>query len=495
MDVADGTVYPDPTTPTDLRLIVNGDAWYSESPSSCAKATCPPRESSVRNRVPFSPQAPAPTDLVLPLKTLASPESVTVLGSTMILGRPAIGIELPFERAAWLFPFLSTGGDWRPFYRNDRVRIWLDERDWFPLRWEVYPAGGRERDAWAQRFGLPEEPSRHPVFEVEALSVSRSRPALHVFRVPQTENAEDQRATVIRPERVATEAGFEPVAPADAAGLELYKVVLPDPEVADAGQTLLTYAEGLSFLQVAETRSWMDEAPFGPVGIRAEEVAIAGGGVAYYEPATSDHGRRLSIHGAGTDVYLESNLSRDRLLEVAASLPVTGLSMPEAWRVRETGDAVIERVTLAEAAAAAPFPVALPTELPPGLGLASVELLEVGGEVGVTIYLRDAEVDLGDGSIRLHLALADELPPSTAAEPATVEVAGVEGRWTADRGLLEWIADGVYHSLDAGALPLDVLLAVAASIPIGAAAAESPTAPTFESPIVRGPTGSTAEAR
>jgi outer membrane lipoprotein-sorting protein len=493
MDVVDGTVYPAPTTPTDLELIVNGDAWYSESPTACAKATCPPRESSVRNRVPFAPETQAPTDLVLPLKTLASAEAVTVLGTTTVLDRPAIGIELPFERATWLFPFLSIGGDWRPFYRNDRVRIWLDERDWFPLRWEVYPAGGHERDAWAQRFGLPEEPSRHPIFRVEALSVSRSRPALDVFRVPDTENADDQRATTVRPEHVASEAGFEPVAPDDAAGLELYRVVLPDPD--ERGRTLLTYAEGLSFLQVGETRSWTGVAPFGPVGSRAEEVALAGGGVAYYEPATTEHGRRLSIHGAGTDLYLESNLSRDRLLEVAASLPVTGLSMPDAWRVRETGDAVVERVTLAEATAAAPFPVALPTELPPGLGLASVELLIVGDEVGVTIYLRDADVDLGDGAIRLHLALADALPPTAAAEPATVEVAGVEGRWTAERGLLEWVADGVYHSLDADALPLEVLLAVAASIPAEAGAPDSPSVPAFQTPLVKGPTGSTAEPR
>jgi hypothetical protein len=166
--------------------------------------------------------------------------------------------------------------------------------------------------------------------------------------------------------------------------------------------------------------------------------------------------------------------------------------MPDSWRVRESGDAVIRRVSLDEAAAAVSFPVALPTELPPGLGLASVELLVAGDEIGVTIYLRDAEVDLGDGSIRLHLALADALPPSTAADPAAVEVAGVEGRWTAERGLLEWIAGGVYHSLDGDALPLEVLLAVAASIPTDGAPSSTP--PAFESPTVRGPTGSTAEA-
>lgn len=489
LDIVDGTVYPATTTLTDLKLIVNGDAWYSKSPTPCAKVSCPPRELSLRNREPFSPEAPVPTDLVLPLTALASPDAVEVLGNATILGREAVGIEVPFERAASLFPFLSLGGQWRPFFRNDRVRIWLDEESWFPLRWEVYPAGGQERDAWAQRFGLPEEPSRHAIFEVDALSVSRSAPALDVFRVPDTANAEDQGATAVRPERVATAAGFEPVSPADAGGLPLYRVVLPDAEEPDAGETLTTFADGLSFLKLAETRSWMGEAPFGPVGVRAEEVELAGGGVAYYEPATAEHGRRLSIHAAGTDLFLESNLSRARLLEVADSLPVMGLSMPEAWRVRRTGDAVIERVTLEEAAAAASFPVTLPAELPTGFGLASVELLVVGEETGVTIYLRDAEVDLGTGSIRLHLALADELPPSTSAEHAAVDVAGVEGRWTAERGLLEWVADGVYHSIDSNGLPLEALLTIAASIP-----AEGADVPAVESPAT-GPTGSTAEAR
>ncbi len=464
LDVVDHTDYLEPTTPTDLRLIVNGDAWYLSGPAPCPSATCPQRETSIRNRVPFSSAAPAPTDLVLPLTALADPEAIQVVGRDTVLGRPAVVVQVPFERAASLFPFLSLGGDWRPFFPKDRVRIWLDAKSWFPLRWQVSPAGGHERDAWALRFGLPEEPSRAPVFTVEALSVDLTPPAPEIFDAPSTTRAEDQGARAVRVGNLAAETGFEPVAPRELAGLDLYRVVIP--EAVDAGESLVTYADGLSFLKLGETRSWSGDAPFGPVGVRAEEVALAGGGVAYYEPATADHGRRLSIHAAGTDLYLETNLSREGLLSVAATLPVVGLAMPESWRTRESDGVLVERVSLERAAGEVSFPVAPPSTLPQGFVLASVELVHVGADVGVTLYFRDAELDVGAGTIRLHLEAARELPPASAAEQFSVEVAGVTGRWTPDRWQLEWDAGGVYRSLDAPGLGLEELLAIAASIPV-----------------------------
>lgn len=465
LDVADHTDYPERTTPTDLRLIVNGDRWYSAGPAPCPSATCPQRETSVRNRVPFSSAAPAPTDLVLPLTALAEPESVTVLGFGTALGRRAVRVEVPFERAASLFPFLSIvpGGEWRPFFPNDRVRIWLDANSWFPLRWQVFPAGGHGRDAWALRFGLPEEPSRNAIFEVDALSVDLSRPSAGVFSIPSTRRTEDQGARAILLANAADEAGFEPVAPSELGGLDLYRVVIPD--VSEAGETIVTYADGLSFLKVGETRSWSENAPFGPIDVRAEEVSLSGGGVGYYEPATIAHGRRLSIHAAGTDLYLESNLPRERLLAVAASLPVNGLQMPEDWRVRRTAGTLVERVSLSEARAQAPFDVSPPEALPAGFTLASVELTRVQGRTGVTLYFRDSEVDVGAGAVRLHLEAADELPPASSARQSAVEVDGAEGRWTPQRSQLEWVEDGVYRSLDAKGLGLQDLLAIAASIP------------------------------
>ena len=99
LDVVDRTDYPTTTTPTDLKLLVDGSAWYASGPSPCPTATCPQRESLVRNRLPFSTAAAAPTDLVLPISTLADADRLTVIGRRTVLGRPAVEVEVPFERS------------------------------------------------------------------------------------------------------------------------------------------------------------------------------------------------------------------------------------------------------------------------------------------------------------------------------------------------------------------------------------------------------------
>jgi hypothetical protein len=410
--------------------------------------------------MPFSTAAPIPTDLVLPLSTLADAEGVTVLGRGAVLGRPAVRVEVPFERAEPLFPFLELGGEWRPFHPKDRVRIWLDERSWFPLRWEVFPAPGAERDAWALRFGLPEEPARETVFSAVALDVQLSVPDAGVFDIPAGVRAEDQGARVVELADLADAAGFEPVAPPRIAGLDLYTVVLPE----DSGGTVVAYADGLAFLALGESRTWDGAAPFGPVGLQAEEVALSGGGVVYFEPATEAYGRRISIHAAGTDLYLESNLPRADLLAAAASLPVQGLPMPSSWTVRRVGSASVRRVSLEMARAAGlGFEIELPRTLPAGFALASLELVDTGGTVGVTLYLREHDADAGIGTIRLHLEPARELPPATSASQSIVELGDVRARFTLDRSQLEWVHGGVYRSLDAPGLSLQELVAIALS--------------------------------
>jgi Putative zinc-finger len=461
LDVVDRTDYPAAATPTKLRLVVDGSTWYAAGPAPCPTATCPQRESVVRNRLPFSTAAPIPTDLVLPISTLADADRLTVLGRGTMLGRPAVQVEVPFERAEPLFPFLSIGGDWRAFFPNDRVRIWLDERNWFPLRWDVYPATGDERDAWALRFGLPDEPSLRSVFSVRALHVSLDTPDAGEFDIPSTNSSQDQGARVVELADVRRATGFEPVAPSTVGGLDRYRVVLPRE---DAGETLVAYADGVAFLNLGETRSWNGDAPFGPVGVQAEEISLPAGGVAYYEPASRDQGRRVAIHAAGTDLYLESNLPRSELLAAAAALPVRGLPMPDSWTHRQVGTATAVRVSLQTARASVPFPIELPTALPAGFGLASVELVDAGYGAGVTLYLRDQDADAGIGTIRLHLEAASSLPPATSAAQSTVDVGGVRGRFTPDRSQLEWIDGGLYRSLDAPGLGLEELLAIATSI-------------------------------
>jgi outer membrane lipoprotein-sorting protein len=464
LDVVDRTDYPTPTTPNDLRLVVDGSRWYASGPAACPTAECPQRESVVRNRLPFSTDAPIPTDLVLPISTLTDADRLTVLGHDTVLGRPAVQVEVPFERARPLFSFVAIGGDWRPFFANDRVRIWLDERNWFPLKWAVYPATGAERDAWALRFGLPDEPSRRPVFTVTALDVSTRTPSPSVFRIPASATSRDQGARSAGLSAVARDVGFEPVAPKTVGGLDRYRVVVPTD---DTARSLIAYADGLAFVNLGETRTWAGTAPFGPIGVQAEEVPLAGGGVAYYEPSTDGRGRRVSIHAAGTDLYLESNLPRPALLAAAAALPVRGLPMPDAWRVHEVAGATIERVSLEAARSAVPFPVELPRTLPAGFGLASVELVKAGYGNGVTLYFRDRDADAGIGTIRMHLESAQSLPPATSASQSAVDVGDAHGRYTPDRAELEWIRTGVYHSLDAPGLELSDLVSIARSIGAG----------------------------
>jgi hypothetical protein len=291
--------------------------------------------------------------------------------------------------------------------------------------------------------------------------VSTRTPAAGVFRIPASASSQDQGARNVALSDVSGDVGFEPVAPNAVGGLDRYRVVVPTD---DTARSLIAYADGLAFVNLGETRTWAGTAPFGPVGLQAEEVPLAGGGVAYYEPSTDEHGRRLSIHAAGTDLYLESNLPRPALLAAAADLPVQGLPMPDAWRVHQIGGTTVERVSLETARSAVPFPVELPRTLPDGFGLASVELVDAGHGNGLTLYFRDLDADAGIGTIRLHLEPAQTLPPATSAMQSAVNVGDAHGRYTPDRSEVEWIRSGVYHSLDAPGLELPELVAIAASI-------------------------------
>jgi outer membrane lipoprotein-sorting protein len=469
LDVVDHTQYPSKdVTPTDLELIVNGSSWYSVGLSACPIDVCPPRETIVENRVPFSSTTPAPTDLILPVISLADADQLKVVGRGSLLGRPALEVRLPFERAEPLFPFLSLGGSWRPFFGSDQVDLWLDAKSWLPLSYAVYPAQGRERDEWALRFGLPSESPGQPILQVVALSVDREPPAAGTFRIPQTNGGTDQGAKPVSITQASQETGFRPVEPEDVDGLSLYQVVLPHVSTSEGEppQTLITYSKGLAWLKLGETRGWTSNTLYGPVGLQAQEVSLANGGVAYYEPATADHGRRLSIHAAGTDLYVETNLSRDKLLDVAGSLPVTGIPIPATWAVRTSPEGLTERVTLAQAAAEMPFTIMLPASeaLPAGYAVASAEIVRLRQDTALNVYFQQLDTDLGTGPIRLHEEVAKKLPPASSAAQSEVEVRGVIGRWTPDRNQLEWVDQGVYLSLDAGGLSLADLLTVAASL-------------------------------
>jgi hypothetical protein len=263
---------------------------------------------------------------------------------------------------------------------------------------------------------------------------------------------------------VADRLGYAPLAPAEPGALDLVSVVLPR-EPADATpRSLLVYANGLDYLRVGERRDWTGPGPFGPLAPQAEAVPIPGGGVAYYEPAGEGFGRRLAIHGSKGDLYLETTLPRDRLLAIAASIPVRGVRLPRGWVDRSVADLRVERVPVRVGLTAAALPDALADGLPGGYVFASAELTSSGDvPLGVSFRLRQIEMDMAGEPITLHVEPANSLPASNAASSSTIRLGVGRARWSAERSLLEWIDVDRYHSLE-GAAPLEMLVAIADAV-------------------------------
>jgi hypothetical protein len=465
--ISDTTAYPGPSWPrNDLTLAVDGDRWLLREPLTCPREALPVcslagvRFRSVHGREPFDADAPLPTDIVLPVRTLSGTNRVRVVGETTALGRDAVVIELSYRDATPLFEYLYAGGSWRPLYPHDRVLVTLDRETWFPLAYEVLPLGGIERDRWALRNGLPVEPPGRSVLSVRAQSFRDGPVAIQRLpAMPGTDEGFRDRPMA----SLAATTGWEPVLPAELRGLTPYRSGTYTGRTME--EVLLSFTRGLTWLKIRETRGWDEPAPYGDVGELAQAVTV-GSGVAYYEPATAELGRRLSVHARGVDLYMESNLPRRDLLEVAASLPVRGLRVPNRWlSLRLPGGEVQERVTLEEAVRAAPF-VLLPEELPEGYYAAAAFELEAVGRREVTVYFRRPGSELDGVGIRLHQATGVGLPPPTDPDALAVRVRGTTGRYSPSRGELEWIEDGVYRSLSGTALDLGGLLAAAGSLEV-----------------------------
>jgi hypothetical protein len=467
LDVVDHTIYPNPSwTPNDLSLVANGSRWSSVGPGTCASAevTCPLTDTVVKDRSPFSSTSPLPTDLVVPVSTLGQAEGLTALERGLVAGRPAVRVELSYARAAPLFPYLRMGGDWRPYFPEDRVVLWLDARTYLPLRYSVFPSADPLRRVWERANGLPQESPAHPVLSASVVSYDRGRPPGGTFKVaaaagaPRSEGAEALSSFA----SAQSAAGFQLVSPLDHAGLGFYRAALQ--KGVDAGSVLITYANGLAYLKVQESATWHGPAPYGGIDPQAEHVALPNGGVGLYEPATPTLGRRISIHAENLDVYLETNLPRRILLRVAASLPVRGEPLPDTWLVDGAGDRTTQVLPLATAMRELPFSALLPGQLPAGYDAASAQIDSVGGAHSLSVFYQQRSSDLAGGTLRIHEEEASALPPASSAHQSTVEVRGVRGRFTPDRHELEWVSDGVYVAIDGPGLELPELLSIAGSL-------------------------------
>ena len=433
--VRDLTTYPDPRWPAnDIDLVARPRQWWVEQPRTCPAEVlleCPlpqgTSERTVVERQPFDGTSTLPTDIIVPLETLASSGDFEISGSGNVIGRPAVKVTMPYREALPLVGALQPAGLWREFHPLDRVDIWLDEATWFPLRFEVRADDSEGRAAWARLEGYRDSPGR-TVLEVGARRFSRKAINPKLFSVPSD-------GTIRTGDFVAAPKGADWIEPSYTAGLDPYRRGLtPD------GRWVSSWARGMTWLKL--TGGGRGGASVLPAS--AEQVRLAGGGSGYYQPATESLKRRFDLFSTEGHLHLESNLARSELIEVATSLGVTGERIPRV--VKRSAGTTVTRL-LIEEAFEVDF-VARPMDLPDGYRPRAA-VLTTSRQTGdsVTIYFRRTEAEYAADGIRITQSLhIKALVPSSESSVA-YDLDGLEARWFSERGELEWIDEGVYRSV------------------------------------------------
>ena len=418
LEVRDHTDYPAGKWPSnDTTVIANGRRWWIDETTSCPTAALPAcslvlrERRGIAGRQPFDGTTALPTDIVVPLETIASSGGFEVSERQTMLGRRAYRVVLDYRRALPLVTSIQAGGSWRPFSANDRVDVWIDAETWFPLRFTVSRRGGP------------------PLLDVRATSFSTPQGF-----APGTFSA--RRPGAFKPggwdeePAAALPAGL---APRYTAGLLPYR----------AGTTadhkaMLSYARGMTWLKVSSGPA--RRADLGYL-LTAEEIGTPTGWM-YYQPADASLKRRVEMFDSGLHVQLESNLSRDELLRVAGSLDFRGAKLPETVTTPEGG--VVERVEADAALRRAPF-ARRPTYVPRGYDAAVALLSRSDRETSVAFFFRRPEAEYGGSGIQVTQSTPAGLLTPTSETPFTVRIGDVDARWFPERGVLEWI-DGRVHT-------------------------------------------------
>lgn len=452
LSVADQTDYPPSGewTRNDVDLIASPRGWWIREPVSCPAASgsmcreVPVEQRSLIDRQPFDQSIALPTDIILPLETLASATGVNVAGVTEVAGREAHEVTLSYGRAQPLVKALQPGGSWRGFYAGDRVHLFLDANTWFPLGFDVTADTSPDRAIWTRRHGLTDKPGQR-LLSVRAQSFAQpSELPAGTFAVPQqgvvaTGGFSRRRAVAL--ERT----GF---APEVTLGLEPYRM-----GTSELGEKILSYAEGMEWLRVVITAPLRNPTN---TELRAAEIDLGSREWAYYEPSTEAQGRRLVLHSHDARVQLESNLPRASLLEVAGSINARGLRLPDSVA---RGAFHVERVAYEELRSR---PAALlPSFLPKGYEPTSALVSTAASTKTVTVYYQRSQAEFDGLGIRLTEIDGVEVLPPSAEQSVTVRGRGGAVRWFPERGEIDWLEGDLYTVISAPSLDLATMLRIA----------------------------------
>ncbi|MGQ0825443.1 MAG: zf-HC2 domain-containing protein [Actinomycetota bacterium] len=430
--LADVTAYPSGDwMPNDVDIVVDDDQSWARAVASCpreALPACTPREPRARGitgREPFPERAPAPLDLVVPLRSFAFGAPVLEVRTRTIDGRRAIGVQVTVAQVAPLLQGLLAVGNWRPLHPTDTVALWLDEGALVPLALEVTAGTSEERRAWAARRGLEVD---GPVLSLQLAHVRVDAPiADDTFAAAPADAAllpagfSDEQLKRDRQVPTWLPAGM-------ALGRSGVLRAGAGPEV-----SVTSWSHGRAWVKISATSQWTGTHLFGTTGDVVREVSV-GRGRGYVD----ERGERIVLHADGVDVVVEGSVAPDELVRVAASLAVIGRPVPAEWDEAAT-------VTLAE------LPVAY---APPEA--TAVPACRIEDQTSTCAFAGP-----GDRGFRIVIAPGDRLGPPFDVDARAVEVRGRTGRFSPSLGTLEWVEPGLVVTVESVSLGLDELIALA----------------------------------
>ena len=429
------------------RLVVDGERWWQSTVRACSPRPdwtgCPDAARrwvrSVRGREPFSESSPVPLELINPVDGFTpAPSRLAGLGTRTIAGRRAVGVAVT---AAQMGPFLdglSTGAHLRAVHPGDPVELWLDDEHLVPLEVTVRAASDPDRARWASGQGATDRAGDAVLrFTVTSMTIN----------APIADDAFATPARIVPDE--ALDAGFRPAGgpdgpvPSDLPGG--FRAYRSGTISGTGGPTIAvdSWTGGRAWLAVRSTREWPGGRLFGGLGTSVRTVDLGDAGIAY----VSDDGRKVALHGEGLDVVVSGSVAPDELRAVAAGLGVTGVRVPGSWDESATA-------TLAEAADAVPGLLVAPER--DGFGPPAVRIAN-----GMVIQ---DYAGAGDRGFTLVQSGMGALTPPANGDVVGVEVRGTAGRYSTERGQLEWVEGGTTHGLSSHTLTLAELLALAESL-------------------------------
>ncbi len=443
VEIRDDSSYPtEEWVPNHTRVVVDRDMAWSQSTAACPTEALPgctpsdPRVKIMTGREPFPEDSPAPLDLIVPVGGFVRAGEPTVIGLRVIDGRRSLGVEVTAAQVAALIDGLTGVGNWREVHPTDRVELWLDQQALVPLAFSVFPSGSPDRRLWAIRRGYHDTP------DVAVLEVTWAD--LTVGDLDPIDFPEPP------PSVAPVDAGFSDHPPADLEtltptglpeGMTRHRsgTIGPDPESA---VYVASWSDGRSWVKLRWTGSWAGSRLFGDLGDLVRQVPI-GSGVGY----VNQRGDKVALHGDGLDLVLMGSLPTDDLVSIAESLGISGRAVPGDWIEAATA-------TVGEARSAVP-------------GLLLPGVLEGFGDPAIRVETGLALVSYagpGNRAFLLTQAVDGRLSPPLESNVRGVSVRGIDGRYSPDRGLLEWVEGDLVIGMASLTLSLDELVAIAESL-------------------------------